>query len=244
MLTIAVEFFQDLSLLGWDWISQRRWTLLLIQFSGERRPAASQAWAGISPITSGWGSPRPRPRRVMRQQSLLIMPPPPSDNWPGYWVYISFASSRKSCCFLLDWLFVNTSQNIYKLFPIRYLGPHFLMFCCGFNTFLHRENVLMAQFYNTSRLATNCLEQTSVYAPDFHVYRWSQTFVIYRKINIRSFLEIYILHFIECKMWTREEEFCVHWKIILILSSLILISAIRYRDTEIQPTSCECWAGN
>lgn len=39
MSTIAVEFFQDLSLLGWDWISQRRWKLLLIQFSGERRPA-------------------------------------------------------------------------------------------------------------------------------------------------------------------------------------------------------------
>ena len=104
MLTIAVEFFQDLSLLGWDWISQRRWTLLLIQFSGERRPASQPGWAGISPITSGWGSPRPRPRRVTRQQSLLIMPPPPSDNWPGYWVYTSFASSK--ILLLLAWLVV------------------------------------------------------------------------------------------------------------------------------------------
>ena len=38
---------------------------------------ASQAWAGISPITSGWSRPSPRPRRIMKQQSLLIIMTPP-----------------------------------------------------------------------------------------------------------------------------------------------------------------------
>ena len=91
------------------------------------------------------------------------------------------------------------------------------MFCCGFNTFLHRENtVLMAQFYNTSQAGRKLFGANLSFCDSLSC--------LWLVPDLCDLLKDKHSQFLMCNVNVNEEEFCVHWRIILIITSLNLLS--------------------
>ena len=111
------------------------------------------------------------------------------------------------------------------------------MFCCGCNTFLHRErkcpNGSSLQHQPGSPQTVRSKPQSYLGSQTLSSV-WLQDqrteFSRFRQIKFLHFFKVTIL--ILCNV--DKEEFCAYWRLILIKSSWDLILAIRYRDTEIQ----------